>query len=403
MWPPSEEAWQQISLTEQDARRAWREFQRANPFYAPLGGPAAVQADLGEGECLLQYWRAGETIHVFVVGPKGLEASVPLRCTPRRVEEAAGALAATLRGALSLDRDYVRDVLFPLSRQQLGWLYDDLLRPLAPWLRGADRLLIAPDDRLFEIPFHALYDGDGYLLDRYEIAYAPGAGALRLCRENRRRRAGSDAGQPLVVGYTADDLPHIRAEVEAVADALPGAVVLLDGGATLDRLRDRVGGSALLHLATHALFRRDNPLFSALRLGGGEWLRVMDLYTLPLNGSLVTLSGCETGRGRLLGGDLLGLSRGFFCAGASALVASLWPVDDVSTALLMARFYRRLAAGETAAAALRRAQQTLRDLVEEREGRRERPYAHPFYWAPFCLLGAPEARLASQEFDADER
>jgi len=105
------------------------------------------------------------------------------------------------------------------------------------------------------------------------------------------------------------------------------------------------------------------------------------------------LSGCETGRHRLRGGELSGLSRGFFCAGASALVVSLWPVDDVSTAMLMEQFYVRLAAGEPAAAALRGAQQAVRTLEREQGGQRVRPYAHPFYWAPFCLLGTPGVRL----------
>jgi CHAT domain-containing protein len=395
VWSPSEdEIWQQISTTEKKAVRAWRELQRAAPFYLALedvdfSTSPAARADLQEGELLLQYCVAGETIHVFVVGPGGLEACVPLSCTPRQVQEATSALDATMRGALTFEQGYVDGILLPLSRQQLGWLYDDLLRPLAPFLQGSRCLLFAPDDVLFEVPFHALHDGDGYLLDHYEVAYTPSAGALRLCRENHRRRTAV-RGQALVVGYTEGNLPHVRQEVGAVAGALPGATVLLDAEATLDRLRDQADSSALLHLATHALFRRDNPLFSALRLAGGDWLRVMDLYTLRLNGALVTLSGCETGRHRLLGGDLLGLSRGFFCAGASALVTSLWPVDDVSTAILMKRFYAHLAVGQTAAAALRKAQLTLR---EQQDGQETQPYAHPFYWASFCLLGTPDVRL----------
>jgi CHAT domain-containing protein len=90
------------------------------------------------------------------------------------------------------------------------------------------------------------------------------------------------------------------------------------------------------------------------------------------------------------GGDLFGLSRGFFCAGASALVASLWRADDTATALLMERFYQYVSQGEPAARALRQAQRDLRSLEEERDGRWVRPFAHPFYWAPFCLLGAPD-------------
>jgi CHAT domain-containing protein len=119
----------------------------------------------------------------------------------------------------------------------------------------------------------------------------------------------------------------------------------------------------------------------------------MDLYTLRLNGALVTLSACETGLHRMRGGDLFGLSRGFFCAGASTLVTSLWRADDTATALLMERFYSCMSNGETAAQALRRAQQDLRGLEEDRDGRQVKPYAHPFFWAPFCLLGMPDVHL----------
>ncbi len=401
-WPHlGAEVRQRISEVEQETVQAWRELQQVVPFYASVGRPdlstpAAVQTCLREDEVLLQYYIAGETIYVFVVGYDGLRACLPLACASSQVEDAVGALDTTLRSASDFDGDYIAATLDPLSRQQLGWLYDDLLRPLVPFLEKASRLLIAPDGVLFEVPFHALHDGEGYLLERHEMAYTPSAGALRLCQENHRR-CGTRRGLRLVMGCSRDgELGHILQEVEAVARVVPGATVFTDEEATLAHLQEHAGQSALLHLATHAVFRRDNPLFSALQLAGGDWLRVMDLYTLRLNGALVTLSGCETGRHRSRGGDLLGLSRGFFCAGASALVVSLWPVSDVSTAMLMERFYALMASGEVAASALRRAQQDLRDYVfeEERDGERVRPYAHPFYWAPFCLLGAPDVRLA---------
>jgi CHAT domain-containing protein len=283
-------------------------------------------------------------------------------------------------------------MLTPLSQQALGWLYDDLVRPLEPFAEGTRRLLVAPDGVLFQVPFHALYDGQQYLLDRYEIAYVPSATMLLLCQENRSRRAGVHA-PPLIVGYSrGKELPYILEEIEAVVATVPGAVILREEEATLARLRESVCRGKLVHLATHATFRHDNPLFSALQLAGGDWLRVMDLYTLHLDGALVTLSGCETGRHTLRGGDLLGLSRGFFCAGASALVVSLWHVGDSSAARLMGHFYAHLADGATAVSALRQAQQDLRDHVEsgeEQAGKAVKPYAHPFYWAPFCLLGAP--------------
>jgi CHAT domain-containing protein len=293
---------------------------------------------------------------------------------------------------LGSDRDTVATVLDPMSRQQLGWLYDDLLRPIEHWLEGINRLIIAPDGVLFQVPFHALYSGTHALGEKHEIAYAPSASALRLCRENLNRR--SEAQGPVVVmGNTEiEALPHIQRELDAIAAAVPDAVLLTDDQATLAHLQKHAPQSRGLHIASHADFRTDNPFFSALQLAKGEQLRVLELYTLPLQGTLVTLSACETGKHRLRGGDLLGLSRGFFCAGASTLLVSLWPVADVSTTLLMAQFYTLMEKGKTAATALREAQHYLAHFEEEQDGRKIQPYAHPYYWAPFCLLGAPDMR-----------
>jgi CHAT domain-containing protein len=392
------EVWERISAIEQQAILAWRSLQQDSPFYSYLGFsdaiiPDKVQVVLGEDEVLIEYYVSGETILAFVVDHDGLKACLPLACTLSGIDDALAVLDTTLRNASMFDNAYVTGTLSSLSRQQLGWLYDDLLRPLEPFMAGAQRLLVAPDGLLFAVPFHALHDGRRYLLEGYEIAYIPSARTLQLCEENQRRR--TCATQALVVGYSRDDsLPSVRQEVEAVSRAIPRACVFDDDAISLSALQACANQSGVLHFATHAVFRRDNPLFSALQLAGGEWLRVMDLYTLRLNGALVTLSGCETGRHRLLGGDLVGLSRGFFCAGASTLVVSLWPVDDVSTALLMEWFYSYLAAGETAISALRQAQLALYTMQAEGDGQQVQPYAHPFYWASFCLLGAPDMRLA---------
>lgn len=395
---PEADMWQHIAAVEREATQAWRQFQQAHPFYASLDQsapvtPASVRTTLREDEAFLQYYVAGDAVHAFLVDHDGLRGCLSLPCTISGVADAVDGLDTALRGVSGFDDDYAATTLDALSRQMLGWLYDDLVRPLDPLLSGITRLLVAPDEVLFEIPFHALHDGKSYLIDRFEVACVPSAGVLRLCRENYRRRSTGSV-TPLIVGYSkGGELPHVPREVEAVARAVPGATVLQDEEASLARLRERSGQSALLHLATHAVFRRDNPLFSALQLAEGNWLRAMDLYTLRLNGALVTLSACETGRHRLRGGDLFGLSRGFFCAGASALVVSLWPVGDVPTALLMERFYGLMAAGETAASALRLAQEDLRNFEREDRQRRVHPYAHPFYWAPFCLLGAPEVMM----------
>ncbi|HEX5416656.1 MAG TPA: CHAT domain-containing protein, partial [Chloroflexota bacterium] len=153
--------------------------------------------------------------------------------------------------------------------------------------------------------------------------------------------------------------------------------------ATRDALAGAASGYPVLHLAAHGESRPDNPAFAYLKLADGQ-LSAADAFSLELDGALVTLSGCETGRSVVAGGDeLIGLSRGFLHAGAATLVQSLWRVDDGSTARLMERFYQNLRIGRTKGAALREAQ--LASLAEES--------AQPYFWAPFQLVGAADQSL----------
>jgi CHAT domain-containing protein len=173
-------------------------------------------------------------------------------------------------------------------------------------------------------------------------------------------------------------LPHVGDEGRAVVSAL-GGQLLCDDEATLSALRANAGDCAVLHLAAHAVFRPDEPLFSALHLNDGR-LSTMDVFELELDCSLVTLSACETALGTMGAGDeLMGLSRAFLYAGAPSLVLSLWKVEDRSTAALMDVFYRALRDGAGKAAALRRAQLA---LLHGGGG-----HSAPYFWAPFELIG----------------
>jgi CHAT domain-containing protein len=139
----------------------------------------------------------------------------------------------------------------------------------------------------------------------------------------------------------------------------------------------REGRFRLLHLATHAVFREDNPLFSGLQLSDG-WLLAADIERRRLECDLVTLSACTTGLGALAPGEeVLGLTRSFLRAGARSVLVSLWAAHDGATALLMRAFYKRLNSGLRRGEALRGA----RSEVRER-------YQHPYFWAPFTLVGA---------------
>lgn len=333
---------------------------------------AQLQQDLGPETALVEYFTLDQELLAFIVTDQRIEV---VRGLAR--EEQIAVVLGQFRfqvGALRYDTDQLRpylDQLASRTRYYLGRLYTLLLRSIEPRL-GTRRLIVVPHRALHYVPFHALYDGAAYVIERREVSYAPSATVLHYCHARPRQ----PLGHALLLGLADEQTPHVRDELAALAPLFPTATVLLDDQATLAALRAQAASADVLHLACHGQFRPDNPLFSSLRLADG-WLTVRDAYTLELNCGLVTLSACETGTSAVAPGDeLIGLARGFFSAGAPSLLVSLWTVDDESTAALMTSFYTDLRAGDRPAAALRHAQcELLRD------------HPHPFFWSPFVLIG----------------
>jgi tetratricopeptide (TPR) repeat protein len=273
------------------------------------------------------------------------------------------------------------DYLTLLTRQVLASLYEELVAPIDPLLTeasppegegGPHKIMIVPHGLLHQVPFHALFDGEAYLLDRFEVSYAPSATVFSLCQKQVSR----SSGRALVLGVADPLIPNVADEARALAPHLPGAEILTDGQATTGAIREKAAGCDVLHLACHGMFRVDNPMFSSLKLHDG-WLTAADVLSLDLGGALVTLSACESARNRVMAGDeILGLARGFLGAGAATLVASLWLVQDETTAQMMEGWYAALSDGAGRATALRDVQLALKER-----------HPHPFYWAPFVLIG----------------
>jgi CHAT domain-containing protein len=294
-------------------------------------------------------------------------------------------------GPIEKVRDHLRLLQFQLSKFHLGRVFADafspslhaaacfhlseLYRELVAPIRDrldAEHLVIVPHGFLHQLPFHALLDGGKWLCDEYSISYAPSASVFQLCAAKRSRAPE----RSLVLGIPDPLAPHIRQEAEFVASVLPNAALFLGEEASEDRLRAYGPVSRFIHIATHGLFRSDNPMFSSIRLGNSQ-LTLLDLYQLRLSAELITLSGCGTGLNAVVGGDeLLGLARGLLYAGAQALVVTLWDVNDESTAMFMKYFYEKLTCTTNKAVALQHAIHRLRSN-----------YAHPYHWAPFVLIG----------------
>ena len=250
-------------------------------------------------------------------------------------------------------------------------LYRRLVEPIRSRL-VADHLIVVPHGFLHYLPFHALRDGDHYLVDDYSLSYAPSASVYALCAQ----RPASTQRNSLVLGIPDLQAPYIMAETSAVAAVLPHARVCLGDEATREVLWKHAPHSRYVHIATHGLFRHDNPMFSSIRLGGSE-VNLFDLYRLRLSSELITLSGCGTGLNVVVGGDeLLGLVRGLLYAGTQAVLVTLWEVNDASTSEFMSAFYRALATQPNKALAVRAAMKQVREI-----------YPDPYYWAPFVLIG----------------
>lgn len=346
---------------------------------------AQMQARLRPAVTLVEFFRVRDKILAAVLPPRGALELIPLTYVPRLQGEMQG-----LRLQLSkfrLGPAYAAQFAAPLQRAtegHLAALYQELIAPLRARLRTPE-LLIVPHEELHALPFHALHDGRGHLLDAYTIAYAPSAtmysmrAGPRAATRPNARAAISGLRTALVLGIPDERNAAIAAEAGAVAAALPGARLYLGAAATRAALAKHGPGSRIVHIATHGVFRPDHPLFSAIRLGDGE-LSLHDLYALHLPAELITLSGCSTGLAAGDAGDeRLGLARGLLAAGARNLLLTLWDVQDASTADFMQAFYPRLSAGQEPAAALRATMQEMRQR-----------YPHPFYWAPFQLLATAQ-------------
>jgi CHAT domain-containing protein len=311
-------------------------------------------------------------------------------------------------------------------------LYAALIAPLAPMLEGAKTLVVAPDGPLLGIPFGLLLTGPAdpaalgtapWLVRRFAVVHVPSPQTLVT-----QRAAGRGSSAPLPYAGFGDFVPPSAPQLAAsfpaercAADArlaaglgrLPGtrAEVLmgqrLTGAApeairlgaefTAASLRElQLNRFRIVHLATHALLPGELSCLPEPAIvlsaptgapnASAAFLQASEVLGLKMDADLVVLSACNTGGpGGEGGGEALsGLARAFFYAGARGLLVTHWAVDDAASALTVADTLRRQQAGAASAASLRGAQLL---LIEEAGRRLPSAFAHPYYWAPFALIG----------------
>ncbi|OGQ83886.1 MAG: hypothetical protein A3F90_11925 [Deltaproteobacteria bacterium RIFCSPLOWO2_12_FULL_60_19] len=269
---------------------------------------------------------------------------------------------------------------FKASSQEL---YRLLVEPALSHVRGKE-LLIIPHDVLHYLPFQALLSPQGkYLIQDYPVYYLSSASLMQFTKA-KRRASGERVlvmGNPSL-GDEAYNLRFAEREAKEIATVYPQSAVYVRAEASKPRAVSLSPKYDILHFAVHAEFSEEEPLSSALLLTGegknDGRLNVGEIFSLGLNASMVVLSACETGLGKLSNGDeMLGLARAFIYAGTPSVVTTLWKVSDRASYELMREFYRQLKTGKKSEA-LRRAQ--LKTMEQ---------FPEPFYWAAYGLTGEP--------------
>ena len=392
------------------------EIRMASPRLAALQDPqpldlSATRAALDPGTLLLSYSIGKEKSYLFTVGSPSEELQVfPLSVGEDTLREEV----QRFRKALARGRIDRRPEKVLLSAARLS---DQLLAPAAARIVRAERLLILADGPLHSMPFAALADPGAieerrFLIDAKPVHLAASATVFALLKQERREQrttkltAFGDPRYPAMAPRDGEPAPHLtaalrsgfdlaplpatRGEVEELSRLYPlSSRTYLGAEATEARAKAVDHETTHLHIASHGLLDDLFPLDSALafsippRWQEGEdngLLQAWEIFEqVRIDADLVTLSACDTGRGKVLGGEgMMGLTRAFQYAGARTVVASLWSVSDESTGELMKRFYGYLKEGQSKADALRSAQLDLR---------RDSAFSHPFHWAGFQMVG----------------
>jgi CHAT domain-containing protein/Tfp pilus assembly protein PilF len=363
---------------------------------------------------LLEYTVTNNKVLLFVLTKDSKQANVSLNThelgiTPDQLDKAVRDFRTLLAS---------HNLVF---RPAASRLYELLVKPAESVLQGKTRLVIVPDNSLWELPFQALQTDDGhYLIERFAISYAPSLSVLAEMTKQRDKKTGDKKTANLLAFAnpamsrekgentsnfegdassnrpdTFSQLPKTEAEVKTLVKLYGNArsKIYTGADASEERLKAEASSYRILHLATHSVLNNTSPMYSQVVLSQAKssgkedgFLEAWEIAQLNLDTDLVVLSACETARGRLSAGEgMIGLTWAFFVAGSSATLVSQWKVDEASTSELMLEFHRHLQNARynspkpaSKAEALRNA--TLKILQSNQ-------YRHPFYWAAFVMIG----------------
>lgn len=407
-------------MAEQTLDEFYRELQLLAPEYAALRSALPftidqILAQLPPDTAICAYFGLPDQLLCFVLTQK---AGVTVTRLPVTIEKLASA---------SLDGTGRPRSILPTPTGELTqpWLLEKLhgalLEPVFPQLAQCRRLVLLPHGALHRLPLHAAYDPQTqqFLCDRFDILYTPSA--TIQCARLPQKQAQPQRSGVLAIAPGAADLVHPRAEARAVAH-LCGGAVLLGAAATVPQVLDQAQHYRYLHIAGHAHFRAEAPLLSGVALAD-QHLTAWDLLqTANVGCALVSINGCESGVSRVQTGDeLVGLVRALLYAVAPSVLLTLWPIQDLAARVFAQLFYdqinqqpltaatrvahllrvtvdrfRRLSQAAVCALLLAdglTAQEITAVLAQLPSPRRPAsdqpalPFAHPYFWAPYLVIG----------------
>ncbi|MBC8000187.1 MAG: CHAT domain-containing protein, partial [Leptolyngbya sp.] len=385
--------------------------------YSPLNASPPSIAEISQlvkrsGSHVVEYCILKDKLLIWVVLPSG-----EIKMTPPVVVNAADlkrkiteAHQSISQGTKSLKDIAVQD---EARARLLKELYALLITPVNAILpnRSDTVVTFVPHGPLFSVPFAALLSpSNKYLIEERTVSYLPAIGVLRATEKlaGESDRAPDNTllafGNPItkVIAFLGT-LPYAEKEVKKVAGLFGESKSTLEIGAKATKSAYRLQSpkNSVIHLATHGMISEDRPMESSLVLApeanDDGLLTVKDILTMPpLKAKMVVLSACQTGRGKITGDGVVGLSRAFIIAGAPSVVVSQWNVDDVMTEYQMEHFYTAYLAGKTKVESLRDAQLKTISFMDKMLAPSSltttapaKPInrANPRLWAAFQLIG----------------
>ncbi len=389
------------------------EFSHLSQEYATTSTVAAKALSIGELKqqavahqaVCLEYYSLPDKLLVWLIDPIGSVRLLPPQTVSQKqlrssVVELYNLLIAQPRTLEEIKKSG------QLRQAKLKQMHKLLLGGAEPVLTTAKQVVVIPHGPLFLVPFAALMNAQGkFLVENCTLSVIPAISVLQATAKwqdaSLRDNTLLAFGNPKTEIFAGlGSLPYAEKEVVKTAELFGAnnATTRLGVDATRATFMQVAPKTSVIHMACHGIINEEQPTLSGLVLAkdgkDNGFMTVKDILNLPpLKSRLIVLSACQTGRGKITGDGVIGLSRAFIAAGTPSVIVSHWNVDDVIAEFQMEVFYKALLAGKGKAASLREAQLKTISSMEGSMADTSSPTfirANPRYWAAFQLIG--EAR-----------